>query len=77
MEIWKGLRGKTEGQNEDKIMKNFIPHAQEFGFELRAMKSPKVLNSRILTLKGNFRVQYVKQILEGSQKEQSRDCWMI
>lgn len=27
MEIWKGLRGKTEGQNEDKIMKNFIPHA--------------------------------------------------
>lgn len=27
MGIWKGLRGKTEGQNEDQIMKNFIPHA--------------------------------------------------
>lgn len=27
IEIWKGLRGKTEGQNEYQIMKNFIPHA--------------------------------------------------
>lgn len=25
MEIWKGLRGDTEGQSGDQIMKNFVP----------------------------------------------------
>lgn len=38
MRIWKVQRGKTKGQNEDQMMKNFGPHAQEFGLELGQSK---------------------------------------
>lgn len=77
MGIWKGLRGKAEGYSGDQVIKTLSPTLRSSDLNWDNQKSQKVLSSRILTLKGCFSIQYVKHILEGSQKEQSRDYWVI
>lgn len=40
-------------------------------------ESQRTFRNRILSLEGSFGVQHEDHILEGSQKEQYRGCWML